>query len=183
MHATGVFVDIAANAAGNLAGRIGGVIQTKRCRGFGNGQIAHAGLHHGGAGGGIHRQNALEFTHHQQYAAGHRQGAARQTSAGTTRHHRHAQTQAGAQHLLHLQFGFRQHHHQRHLPESGQGIAFKRRHLGRADEHFHARPFLLQLLLQAGALAGIGAEIGGWVVHKIPNRKGLGGVKSCFRQP
>ena len=36
-----------------------------------------------------------------------RQGAAGEAGTGTTRHHRHAQTVAGAQHMLYLLFRFR----------------------------------------------------------------------------
>jgi hypothetical protein len=45
MHAAGVLGDVAADRAGDLAARIGRVVQTIRRRGLADRQIAHAALH------------------------------------------------------------------------------------------------------------------------------------------
>ena len=61
MYAAGVFRDVAANAASDLAGRIGRVIQTQRRGGLADGQIAHTALHHGGSAVRVHFQNTVEL--------------------------------------------------------------------------------------------------------------------------
>ena len=49
MHAAGVLCDIAADRAGDLRGRIGRVIQSEACGGFGDLEVRHPGLEAGDA--------------------------------------------------------------------------------------------------------------------------------------
>ena len=124
VHAAGVFGDVAADRAGNLARRVGCVVEPVRGRGFGNRQIAHTRLHSRRTRVSIDFQDAVELGHGQQYAVGVRQRAARQPGARATRHHRHLQRVARLQHLRHLRLSFGQDHDQRQLAVERQTVAF-----------------------------------------------------------
>jgi hypothetical protein len=124
VHAAGVLGDVATDGAGDLARRVGRVVQAVRRGRFADGQVAHAALHHGGPAHRVHLENAVELRQAQRDPHGVRHGATRQPGAGTTRHHRHVQAMAGFQHRLHLLIRLGQGHHQRALAVGGQAIAF-----------------------------------------------------------
>jgi hypothetical protein len=94
MYAAGVLGDIAADAAGDLRRRVGGVEQAMRGGGLGDRQVAHARLHARGACVRVDGQDAVEARQAQQHAAGKGQRPARQTRARAARHHRRAQLRA-----------------------------------------------------------------------------------------
>ena len=123
MHPAGIFRDIAADRAGNLAGRIGRVVKALVGNGLGDGEIGDTRLHHGAAIVVIHAQDAVEARHAQHDAIGQRQRPARKRRARTARHHLHAVGMAPGQHLAHLFGRARQHHGQRALPVHHQPIA------------------------------------------------------------
>ena len=123
MHAARVFGHIAANGAGDLARRVGGVVQAVGRGGLADGQVAHAALHARGAAVGVDLQNLVELGQRHGHAQGVGHGATRQTRARTARHHRHAQRMAAAQHRLHLRLGLGQGHDQRALAVGGQAVA------------------------------------------------------------
>ena len=61
VHTARVFGHIAANGAGNLAGRVGGIVQIKGSGRLADGQVAHPRLHHSRAACGVHLQDAVEL--------------------------------------------------------------------------------------------------------------------------
>ena len=124
MHAAGVFGHVAANGAGDLARRIGCVVQAEGRRRLADGQVAHAALHGGGARGAVDLHDLVELAQRQRDAHRVRQRAAAQARAGAARHHRQAEFMAGAQHRGDLRFGFRQRHQQRQLAVGGEAVAF-----------------------------------------------------------
>ncbi len=127
VHAAGILRDIAADRARDLRGRIGGVVQTERCRRLGDGEIAHARLDARDAGDGIDVEDTAEFRQRQHEPVRARHRAARQAGARAARDHRNAQAVAGAQDFAHLRFGFGQGDGERRLPERGEAVAFEGR--------------------------------------------------------
>ncbi|MNT54559.1 hypothetical protein D3C72_1917300 [compost metagenome] len=108
MHAAGVFRHVAADGAGDLAGRIRRVVQPIRRRGLGDRQVAHPRFHDGRGAGQIDMLDAVEFGQPQQHSLAVRHGAARQSRARATRDDGRVQPLADAHDGLHLLFGFRQ---------------------------------------------------------------------------
>ena len=75
VHAAGIFRHVAADGAGDLAGRIGCVIQSVGCGRFRDSGIAHPRLHACHACNGIDVDDFLHLRHHQQQALRIRQRA------------------------------------------------------------------------------------------------------------
>jgi hypothetical protein len=123
MHAAGVLGHIAADGAGDLARRIGRVVQAEGRGGLADREVAHARLHDRRARVRIELDDAVELRQRQQHAGLVRQRAAGKPGAGAARHHRRAELVARAQHLHHLRFGLRQRHHHRHLSVQRQAVA------------------------------------------------------------
>ena len=65
MHAARVFRHIAANRAGNLAARVGRVIQAMLRHGLTDGQISHTALHDGRTAVFVDLQNFIELGERQ----------------------------------------------------------------------------------------------------------------------
>jgi hypothetical protein len=126
VHAAGVLGHVAADGAGDLARRIGRVVQAEGRGGLADGQVAHARLHDRRARVRVKLDDAVELRQRQQHAGLVRQRAAAQPGAGAARHHRCAELVARAQHLYHLGFSLRQCHHHRHLPVQRQAVALVR---------------------------------------------------------
>ena len=124
MHAARVFRHVAADAAGDLRGRVGRVIQRVRRRRFRDGQVAHARLHHGRARIRIEAHDAVQARRRQHHAIGDRQGAAGQARAGAARHDRHVQRAADAEDGDDLFLRVGQSDHHRQLAIGGQAVAF-----------------------------------------------------------
>ena len=78
MNAAGILGDIAADGAGDLARRIGRIVETLVLDRVGDAQVGDTGLRHDTAVVEIDFQNTVEFCHRQQHAIGQRKGAARQ---------------------------------------------------------------------------------------------------------
>ena len=123
VNAARVLGHIAANRAGNLAARVGRVVQAQRSCRLADGQVAHAALHHRRAAALVHFQDFVELGQRERHAQSMGHGTAGQASACTARHHRHIQVVAHLQHCCHLLFGFRQGHQKRALAVGGQPVA------------------------------------------------------------
>jgi len=124
VHAAGVLGHVATDGAGDLAGRVGRVVQAMGGRRLADGQVAHPALHARRARQRVDGQDAVEARQRQRHPPLVRQRAARQPGAGAARHHRHTQAVAHAQHLAHLLRRVGQRHRQRPLAIGGQAIAF-----------------------------------------------------------
>ena len=124
MHAPCVFSDVATDRTGNLRGRIRRVVQAKRRRCLGNGQVAHPGLNPSSAGVGVDMKDFVETRHYQQHAFFQWQCPPGQTRAGPACDHRHAQLMADAQYALHLVQMAGQHHQQRCGAIGAKPVAF-----------------------------------------------------------
>ena len=85
MHAAGILGDIAADRAGDLARRIGRVIEAQALHGVGDAEIGHAGLSDDAAIGDIDLEDLVELAHAEKNAVGERQGAARERGSGAAR--------------------------------------------------------------------------------------------------
>ena len=141
VHAAGVFGDVAADAAGHLAGGIGGVIKAIPRNGSRHPTVDHPGLHGDAAILEIHRKHPAHPAggDHEGFGFSHgAPGEARATAAG---HKGHPALVAKAEHRRHLFSGLGQHHQRRLMAVQGEAIAvvgkqlLARRHhrLGRQD--------------------------------------------------
>ena len=144
MHAAGIFGDIAADRAGDLARRIGRVIKAGMLDRLGQCQIGHPGLSHHAAIVVIDLEDAVELGHAEQYAVGQRQCPARKRGAGAARHHLDADLLAIAQDRRDLFDPRREHHDQWQLAISGQPVALIGAPLGLRDDDAFARHDLAQ---------------------------------------
>ncbi|MNS60102.1 hypothetical protein D3C72_930810 [compost metagenome] len=153
VHAARVLGHVAADGAGDLRGRVGCVIEIVRRGGLGDGQVAHAGLDHGGARIGIDREDALELGQRQHQPAGDGHRPAREARAGAARHHRHPEFVAQAQDGADLLLGVGQHYGLGHLAVGGQAVALVRHGVLGLPEHGGGR----QDTGQAGQQCGAGA--------------------------
>ena len=86
MHAAGILGDVAADGAGDLARRIGRVVEALALHRLGDGEVGDAGLRHHAAIGVVDLEDAVELAEAEQDAVGERQRAARQRGAGAARH-------------------------------------------------------------------------------------------------
>ena len=98
VHAAGIFRHVAADGAGDLARRIGRVVEALICDGMADGEVGDPRLRHDAAVGEIDVEDALELAEAEQDAVGERQRAARQRRAGAARHHLQLALVAIAQH-------------------------------------------------------------------------------------
>ena len=87
VDAAGILRHVAADAAGDLRGRIGRVVEAGVLDRLRHREIGHAGLDHGDAVGEVDLADAVELGHAEENAVGQRQGAARKRGAGPARHH------------------------------------------------------------------------------------------------
>ncbi len=76
VHAAGILGDVAADGAGDLARRIGGVVEALVLHRPGDAEVGDAGLGDHAAVVEIDFQDPVEPGHRQQHAVGQRQGAA-----------------------------------------------------------------------------------------------------------
>ena len=124
MDAAGVLGDVAADRTGNLARRIGRVIETLVLDGLGQAQVGDPGLGDDAAVLPVDLQDFVELAHGQGNAVCDRQGPAGQRGAGPARHHFDAGFVAVLQNFRHLLDGFGQDHDQRQLAVGRQTVAF-----------------------------------------------------------
>jgi hypothetical protein len=125
MQAAAVFRDIAADGAGDLAGRIGGVIEALRLHGLGDVEVGDAGFDHDAAILIVDLENPLHPAHADQDAVLARQGAARQGGSGTARNDGHALGGRKFQDFADLIAIGGQHADQRHLVIGAQRIGIE----------------------------------------------------------
>ncbi len=161
VHAARVLGHVAADGAGDLAARVGRVVEAVRRGGLADREVAHAALHDGGAADRVDLQDAVELGQRQRHAQGVRHGAARQARARAARHHGHGQAVAGLQHGLHLVIGFGQRHHQRALAVGGQAVAFVGRGVFAVPQQRVRRQVLQERLHHLGLERGARRRRGG----------------------
>ncbi len=124
VHAARVLGHVAADGAGDLRGRVGGVVQAVGRGRLGNGQIAHTRLHARRTRHRVEREDALHLRQRQEHALRVRQRTAREAGAGAARHHRQFEFAAGAQNTADLVLVRRQCHHHRQFAVGRQPVAF-----------------------------------------------------------
>ena len=139
VHAAGVLGDVAADGAGDLRGRIGGVVEAGVLDGLCDREIGHARLRHHHAVVEIDVADAAELGHAEQHPVNERKRAARERGAGAARHHLDALAMAVREHARDLLGGLRQHHHHRERPVGGEPVGFVRAHLALGRDHALAR--------------------------------------------
>jgi hypothetical protein len=167
VHAAGVFRNVAADRAGDLRGGVGRVIEIVLGDGFGNRQVAHPGLDHGGARQRIDVLDAVELGQHQQHRAVDRQCARGKSGAGATGHHRHLVSMAEAQDGRDLRLVLRDRHHVRGVAIGRQPVGLERQQVLAFMQHAMRGQQLAQFgeegrsehagcacLFQAASLAG-----------------------------
>ncbi len=122
MRAARVHVDVAADHAGELAGRIGRVEEAFVGDRVGDADIGHPGLHGRATIGVVDVEDLVHPHHADDDGVGHRQRAAGQRGARATRHHAHPVGVAEAHDRRDLLGGFRQRDGERHLAIGGQPV-------------------------------------------------------------
>ena len=143
MHAARILRDIAADGTGDLAGRIGGVIEAGIGDRLADAEIGHARLRRHRPVGQIDIEDTVEPSHSDHDGVGQRQCTARQRGARSARHHPRLEAPADLQYLRDLRCVTRQHHRHRTLPVGGQRIRFiGPQRLGRRNDTFprHDQP-------------------------------------------
>ena len=174
MHAAGVFGHVAADGAGDLAGRVRRVVQPVRRRCLADREVAHPALHGGRARHRIELEDSVEARQRECHPQriGHR--AAGQARSGAARHHGDIQRMAGPQHGLDLGFVFGQCDDKGALAVSRQAVAFVRRRVlgvpeqGSGGQDRLQGPHHLGLAFGAFEDAGLGSRIHG--MHFRPGR-------------
>ncbi len=123
MHATRILRHIAADAAGDLTGRVRRVIEASAGSGMADRQIRDTRLHHGTAIIVIDLDNAVEPAKAKQDAVSQRQGTTREGGAGTPRHHLDAFLMAIAQNRRDFSRGLGQDSNHRRLAIGSEPVA------------------------------------------------------------
>ena len=137
VYAARVFRDVAADRTGDLAGRIGRVVEPAPLDRLRDGEVGDAGLHHGDAVLVVDVEHALELAHAQQHRIGQRKRSARKRGARPTRYDLDALGMAPAQHGGNLFHRFGQHHQHRRLAIGGEPVRFPRtQRVGLRDHAF-----------------------------------------------
>ena len=144
VHAAGVFRHVAADGAGDLAGRVRRVVEALRLHRLRDGEIGDAGLDDGAAIGNVDLQDLLEFAEAEQNAVGQRQGAAGERGAGAAGDDLDVRSVAITQNFDDLFRGLRQHDDHRQRAIGGERVGLVRPAPGLAVDHAFARHDLLQ---------------------------------------
>jgi hypothetical protein len=187
VHAAGVLGHVAADRAGDLARRVGRVVQPVRRGGLADRDVAHAALHTRRARERIDRDDAVELREAQSRAEPVRQRAARQPGARTARDDRHVEPVAGAQHRGDLLFGLGQRDDERPLAIGGQPVALVRRrvlglpqqrmgrqHAGQLGDDLRAPRRAVRLGVRGRPR---GRWLDGWSVHVLSPMCGRPGLR------
>ena len=85
MHPAGILGDIPADRAGDLARRVGRIVEAQILHRVGDAEIGHARLSDHAAVGHVDVENLVELAHAKKDAVGKRQGAARERRSGAAR--------------------------------------------------------------------------------------------------
>ncbi len=123
MNTARIFRDVPADGAGDLARGVRGVIKTRALNRFADRQIAHTGLHDGGAIVVVDLENPIEFSRTHDHRITQRQRAAGERSAGAARDHADLVLLAPFQNCGDLVRAFGQHHDQGQLMVGAQSVA------------------------------------------------------------
>jgi len=124
VHAARVLGHVAADGAGDLARRIGGVVEAGPLHRLGDAKVGDPRLSADGAVLVVDLQDAVELAEPEHDAVGERQGAARERGPGPARHHLDAAPVAQTEDRRDLGRGLRQHDQERPLPVGGQAVGF-----------------------------------------------------------
>lgn len=124
VHSSGVFGNVAADGAGDLARWVGRVIQAVRSCRLADCQVSYAGLHDCRAAVGVNSLNFVELCQAQSDAHFVGQRAARQACASTPSHNGYVQRVANTQHRTDLSLRLGQRHYHGALSVGRQSIAF-----------------------------------------------------------
>ena len=135
VHAARVLRHIAADCAGDLRGRIGGIVEAGMLDRLRDGEIGHARLDHRDAVGEVDLANAVELGHPEENAVGQRQRAAGKRGAGPARHHLDAFRVAECEHAADLLRRLRQDDHHGELSIGGEPIGLVGAHLTLGRDH------------------------------------------------
>ena len=85
VHAARILGDVAADRAGDLARRVGRIVEPETLHGVGDAEIGHARLSDHAAVGDIDVEDLVELAHAEKNAVGERQSAARKRRSGAAR--------------------------------------------------------------------------------------------------
>ena len=135
MDPAGILRHIAADRTGDLAGRVGRIVEAAILDRAGDGQIGHPRLHHRHAAVIVNIQHLIELGQAQQDPVFQRQGPARQRGPRPARHHLDPRRVTPAQDRRHLRRRFGQDHDQRHLAIGRQPIGLIGPQRGRIRDH------------------------------------------------
>ena len=124
VHAAGILGDVAADRAGDLAGRIRSIVEAAMRHRVRDGEVGDARLDGDAAIVEVDLKDAVELAEGEQDTVGQRQCSARERGAGAARHHLDALGVAVSEDARDLLGILRQHHQHRRLPIGGQRIAF-----------------------------------------------------------
>ena len=152
VHPAGVFGDVAADAAGHLAGGIGGVIKPIPRDSSRHPTVDHPGLHGDAAILEIHRKHPAHAAggDHEGFGFSHgAPGEARATAAG---HKGHPALVAKAEHRRHLFSGLGQHHQRWLMAVQGEAIAVVGKQLLARRYHRLGRQDPPELALELGPI-------------------------------
>ena len=125
VHAAGVLGHVAADGAGDLAGRVGRVVQAVRRGGLADRQVAHAALHDRGAADRVDLEDLVELGQRQRHAQA--VAASRRRTGRCRRRARPPARPGGGRSRSTADtcvLGLGQRHHQRPLAVGGQAVAF-----------------------------------------------------------
>ena len=126
MHPARILGDVAADRAGNLARRIGGVVKAMRRGRFADREVADARLNRRGAGMRIDLYDPIELRQRQQHAGAMGQCAARQACASAAGYHRDRACMTEPKHLRDLDLRLREDDNHRQLTVQHEAIALVR---------------------------------------------------------
>ena len=135
VRATRVHADIAADHAGELAGRVGRVEEALGLHRLGDADVGDARLHGGAAVGVVDVQDAVHAHHADHHGVRERHGPARQAGPGPARDDAHAHRVAQLQHGGDLPGRFRQCDGEWHLAVGGQPVRLVRLEPERLADH------------------------------------------------
>ena len=125
VNAARILGDVSPDRAGDLARRIGRIIEPQTLHGVGDAEIGHAGLGDDAAVGHIDVEDLVELAHAEKNAVGERQRAARKRRSGAAWDDLDLVRQAIAHDLDDLRRRLRKHGDHGRLPISGKPVAFE----------------------------------------------------------
>jgi hypothetical protein len=151
VHAAGVLRHVAADGAGDLAGRIGCVIEAVALHRLGDGEVGDARLHPRAAVVDVDFEDLVEFAEAEQDPVRQGQRPARQRGACAARHHFQLVALAVAHHLRQLLYRLREHDDQRQRAIGSQSVGFVGAQLVLVGDHPFARDDPAQIVRDLGA--------------------------------